>query len=139
MRVALLREELVRLFAISTSSDPQTVGRIVDVGAQLMICAAVFQVFDAVGIIYTGALRGAGDTVWPGLVTMVLAWSCIVGLGWWLAVERPQWGAVGPWIGASAYIGAVGVALAWRFERGGWRSIRLLERAPSPAMMGDSP
>ena len=134
-----MREELVRLFAISTSSDPQTVGRIVDVGAQLMICAAVFQVFDAVGIIYTGALRAAGDTVWPGLVTMVLAWSCIVGLGWWLAVERPQWGAVGPWIGASAYIGAVGVALAWRFERGGWRSIRLLERAPSPAMMGDSP
>jgi MATE family multidrug resistance protein len=115
------------------------VARIIEVGAQLMICAAVFQIFDAVGIIYTGALRGAGDTLWPGLVTMGLAWSCIVGLGWWLAVSQPQWGAVGPWIGASAYIAAVGVALAWRFERGTWRSIRLLEPAPAPAMMGDSP
>jgi MATE family multidrug resistance protein len=135
----LMREDLVRIFAIAANSDAQTVARIIEVGAQLMICAAVFQIFDAVGIIYTGALRGAGDTLWPGLVTMVLAWSCIVGLGWWLAVSQPQWGAVGPWIGASAYIAAVGVALAWRFERGTWRSIRLLEPAPAPAMMGDSP
>ena len=135
----MMREDLVRIFAIAANSDAETVARIIEVGAQLMICAAVFQVFDAVGIIYTGALRGAGDTLWPGLVTMGLAWSCIVGLGWWLAVSEPQWGAVGPWIGASAYIAAVGVALAWRFERGGWRSIRLLEPAPKPAMMGDSP
>ncbi len=135
----LMRQDLVRLFAISSNADPGSVARIIEVGAQLMICAAVFQVFDAVGIIYTGALRGAGDTMWPGLVTMGLAWSCIVGVGWWLAESQPQWGAIGPWIGASAYIIAVGAALGWRFERGRWRSIRLLEPAPSPAMMGDSP
>ena len=135
----LMRQDLVRLFAISANSDAETVTRIIEVGAQLMICAAVFQVFDAVGIIYTGALRGAGDTLWPGLVTIALAWGCIVGLGWWLAASEPQWGALGPWIGASAYIAALGVALAWRFERGGWRAIRLLEPAPERAMMGDSP
>ena len=139
LAMLIMREDLVRIFAIAADSDAETVARIIEVGAKLMICAAVFQVFDAVGIIYTGALRGAGDTVWPGLVTMGLAWGCIVGLGWWLAVSEPQWGAVGPWIGASAYIAAVGVALAWRFERGRWRSIRLLEPAPSPAMMTNSP
>jgi MATE family multidrug resistance protein len=135
----LTRHDLVRLFAISSNSDAETVARIIEVGARLMICAAVFQVFDAVGIIYTGALRGAGDTLWPGLVTIALAWGCIVALGWWLAVSQPQWGGLGPWIGASVYIAALGVALAWRFERGRWRSIRLLEPAPSPAMMADSP
>jgi MATE family multidrug resistance protein len=135
----LMRSDLVRLFAISSNSDAETVARIIEVGAQLMICAAVFQVFDAVGIIYTGALRGAGDTLWPGLVTIALAWGFIVGLGWWLSVSEPQWGALGPWIGASVYIVTLGIALAWRFERGRWRSIRLLEPAGNPAMMGDSP
>ncbi|MCL4209812.1 MAG: hypothetical protein KJZ68_04045, partial [Phycisphaerales bacterium] len=96
--------------------------------ARLMICAAIFQTADALGVVYSGALRGAGDTVWPGVMTMIYSWVFIV-LGGWLLVEYvPQWTSVGPWIGASVYIILFGLTMAWRFERGPWRRINLVER-----------
>jgi MATE family multidrug resistance protein len=105
---------------------------VIAIGSRLMICAAVFQTFDAVGIVYTGALRGAGDTVVPGVATIVLSWGLIVGLGAWLVHGRPDLASVGPWIGASVYIVVYGIWMGARFERGAWRRIRLLEPTPGP-------
>lgn len=40
-------------------------------GAQLMVIAALFQLFDGVQAVATGALRGAGDVRFPFAVTLV--------------------------------------------------------------------
>ena len=72
-----------------------------------MIAAAVFQVFDAIAISLSGALRGAGDTIWPGVVTIVLSWSCIVLGGHLFIAAAPGLGSVGPWIAAAASSGRV--------------------------------
>ncbi len=109
-----------------TGADPALV---LAIGGQLLILAAVFQMFDAVGITMIGALRGAGDTLWPGVVTMVLAWGLIIGGGKLITELRPQWGALGPWIGAAAYIIAFALAMAWRWRSGKWRSVKLVEGA----------
>jgi MATE family multidrug resistance protein len=128
--MALFRGSLVGVFV--SDGQPEVANEVLAIGSRLMICAAVFQTFDAVGIVYTGALRGAGDTVVPGVATIVLSWTLIVGLGAWLAWNRPGLASVGPWIGASAYIIVYGVWMALRFERGAWRRIRLLEPTPGP-------
>jgi MATE family multidrug resistance protein len=128
--MALFREPLLAIFV--TAADAAEARQILDIGSRLMICAAVFQTFDAVGIAYTGALRGAGDTLVPGVATIALSWGLIVGLGMALVAWRPEWASVGPWVAASAYIIVFGVFVAWRFERGGWRRIRLLEPMPGP-------
>jgi MATE family multidrug resistance protein len=120
----LFREPMVRIF-LGANGGGSDVERIVAIGSSVMILAAVFQAFDGIGIVYFGALRGAGDTLWPGLVTAGLSWTLIVGGGWGCAVAFPQWGSWGPWAGTTLYIIALGSALAWRFERGAWRSIRL--------------
>lgn len=120
----LFREPMVRIF-LGANGGGSDVERIVAIGSSVMILAAVFQAFDGIGIVYFGALRGAGDTLWPGLVTAGLSWTLIVGGGWGCAVAFPQWGSWGPWAGTTFYIIALGSALAWRFERGAWRSIRL--------------
>ncbi|MFM7806865.1 MAG: MATE family efflux transporter, partial [Planctomycetota bacterium] len=130
LMMALFRDSLVGVFV--SDSHPEVVREAISIGSRLMICAAIFQVFDAVGIVYTGALRGAGDTVVPGVATIVLSWGLIVGLGAWLVWNRPEWASVGPWVGASAYIIVYGVWMAVRFERGAWRRIRLLEPTPGP-------
>lgn len=101
--------------------------KIVTVGTKLLICAAIFQLFDAIAITTSGALSGAGDTVWPGVVTVITSWTLIVGLGWTLAVMFPEWGAVGPWIGAATFIIVLGILLLWRWMSGRWRSIKLLD------------
>jgi len=75
------RRELIGFF----SDNPE----IVAIGAGVMICAAVFQVFDGMGIIYTNALRGAGDTLWPSVMFVVSHWLILIGGGYCIARYAP--------------------------------------------------
>lgn len=123
----LLRSHLVALFAHGANTPPDEAARIVELGSRMMIAAAFFQAFDAVGIVLMGALRGAGDTLWPGVASFVLSWALIVGLGWVLVEQAPGLGPMGPWIAASAYIVVFGLALALRWRSGAWRRLHLLQ------------
>ena len=60
----VFRYELISYFVAGEGLLPGQAAEIIEAGGKLMICAAVFQTVDAFGITYTGALRGAGDTVW---------------------------------------------------------------------------
>jgi MATE family multidrug resistance protein len=128
--VAVFVESAGRGLAAEGSGGVEEAAAIIAIGGRLLICAALFQTIDAVGIVYMGALRGAGDTLVPGVLTILFSWGLIV-FGGWLTVEfLPQLESVGPWLAATAYIVALGVAMAWRFERGGWRSRRLVADTP---------
>jgi len=129
--MVVFREPMLRLF-VSADWSAEEAARIVEIGKAVMIAAAVFQVFDALGILLVGALRGAGDTVWPGIVNTVLSWSCIVGLGFAVVGVFPQWGAVGPWLAAAVFIIVLGVAMLWRFIKGPWRTMVMVDRGGGP-------
>lgn len=103
---------MIRQFTVNTE--------VVALGASVMILAAIFQLFDGIGIALIGVLRGAGDTIWPGVVTVILAWSCIIGGGAAALRWAPGLGALGPWAGASLYIVLLGCFLFYRFVRGEW-------------------
>ncbi len=120
----VFRAPLIELF-VNRDTTEADAASILAIGVQIMIAAAVFQVFDAVAITLSAALRGAGDTVWPGVAQIVLAWVFIVGFGHVLIEIDPSIGPIGPWIGASAYIVLLGVFLYVRFQSGKWRTIRL--------------
>lgn len=124
----IFREQLISVFINEGTSQAEKT-RLIEIGVAIMIAAAVFQIFDAVAITLTGALRGAGDTVWPGVVTIILSWVCIPGVGLVLIYTMPQLGSVGPWIGASLYIIALGIALGWRFKGGKWKTMSLVDGA----------
>jgi MATE family multidrug resistance protein len=90
----------------------------------LLALGAVFQVFDAIGILAGHALRGAGDTRWPFLVQASLAWALrlpavYVGAIWL------EGGVFGAWSGELVYIFGLALAFVARFRSGHWRSIRL--------------
>lgn len=121
----VLREPMIALF-LGGDVDPEQYRDIIDIGTNLMIVMSICQALDALGITYSGALRGAGDVIWPGVFIAVSSWTLIIGLGYALAMQMPQWGAIGPWIGAVIYIVVIGIAMAWRFESGRWRSIKLI-------------
>jgi MATE family multidrug resistance protein len=128
----VFRGSLIDVFS-HPGDDPGLHAEVLRVGAQLLIVAAAFQVFDAMAITLSGALRGAGDTVWPGVATIVLSWGCIIGLGKASIALAPQLGSLGPWLGASAFIILLALALLWRFASGAWERIELVEGAhPSP-------
>jgi len=129
--MVVFREPLIRAF-ISEEYSTEDAAEVLRVGGMVMICAAVFQIFDALGIALTGALRGAGDTVIPGVINAVLAWTFLIGLGWLIATRRPDLGSLGPWIGAAAFIISLGAVLAWRWGSGAWRSIEVTPERRSP-------
>ena len=123
----VFRNELMEWFVNDSSYTQIERQEIITLGANMLILVALFQTVDALGIVYTGALRGAGDTVWPGMVTAIYSWIFIVGGGWVSVTYFPEIGSIGPWIAAATYVIIIGITMAIRFERGGWRSIRLLE------------
>ena len=129
MSIAFLiwRRELIGFF----NANPE----IVAIGAGVMICAAAFQVFDAMGIIYTSALRGAGDTLWPSVMFVVSHWVILVAGGYSVAVLLPSLGSLGPWIAATILLIICGLLLWWRWHARAWMGIDIFrhESAPAPA------
>jgi MATE family multidrug resistance protein len=104
---------------------------VVQVGVNILICAAIFQVFDAILIVYGDALRGAGDTLWLAIIEASGA-ALILGLGGYLTVKFfPELGALGPWIAGTVKIVAAAFANRWRFRSHRWMKIDLFKRRPA--------
>ncbi len=143
--IAILRYPLVDLF-----TDDPTVMRL---SAMVMLIVAVFQPLQMLGVITSGALRGAGDTKFVARVMLlcvavlrpVLAFAAIKiitayftpvfstailtdtvsTVGYWLKFEAPAWGLLGAW-GASLVDMAVRMFLVMRrFNSGKWHSIKV--------------
>ena len=127
----LFREPLIAVF-IDDATPPDQRAKLIAIGSQVMIAAAVFQLFDALAITTSAALRGAGDTLWPGVATIVLSWGCIVGVGLALVHLAPGLGSLGPWIGASLFIILLGTVLGVRFARGKWKTLSLVDEDQRP-------
>lgn len=112
---------------------------VVAIGARIMLCAAVFQVFDAVAIAYSAALRGAGDTFVPSVFYIVSHWVIIVGGGWFMVTAFPQLGSLGPWLAASGLIVATGVFMWFRWHSRAWMKIDLFKAdKEAPPRDGDT-
>jgi MATE family multidrug resistance protein len=88
--------------------DLQTVA----VGVRLLAVAAVFQIFDAIQGIGTGALRGLGKTRGPMLINLVAYGVIGLPVGYVLCFKTPL-GIYGLWSGLTlALIFAAGLVLA---------------------------
>ncbi len=134
LRVALVYMGLVGLcffifrnglMAFWSSDD-----KVIEIGVNILICAAIYQVFYAARTIYSGSLRGAGDTVWLAVTSAVGA-VVILGLGGLFTLQFfPQLGSLGPWIAATFSIIIVGLANLWRFRSNRWMRIDLFKRRP---------
>jgi len=103
-----------------------TDAEVVRIGTLMLVWVAVFQVFDAMQIIYTSALRGAGDTRWPAAAVALHCWVIFIGGGWLMLRFVPSWGYHGPWMTGTLYIAVLGCVLWWRWARGPWERIDLL-------------
>ncbi len=121
---------LIGLF-VDDATDPEQKARLLWLGQKFLIATAAFQLFDAVAMVISGALRGAGDTIIPGIATVVSAWLIIVGGGLAMVTFFPNLESLGAWIAAAAYIAILCLILLARFLSGRWKSIRLVHRDPA--------
>ena len=83
------------------------------VAAALIPVAGMFQLFDGLQVVCTGALRGVADTLRPMVYNVLGFWLFGIPLSLWLGFGRDT-GPVGLWWGLAAGLGAVAVLLLWR-------------------------
>ncbi|MDX1524320.1 MAG: MATE family efflux transporter, partial [Anaerolineae bacterium] len=97
---------------------------VITAGVTILRLVALYQVFDAVGIVLAGALNGAGDTRFTMLTRTYLAWGVFIPLVWLLIfpLDTGIWGA---WLGALIYLAGLSVIYLIRFRSGHWKTIEV--------------
>ena len=93
----------------------------------LLRYVVVYSLFDCTNLVFSFALRGAGDTVFVTLASFVLSCLIMVVPTWF--AWRLGWGLFWPWGFATAYIIALATAILLRFLQGRWRLMRVIEPA----------
>jgi putative MATE family efflux protein len=115
--VAFLQPELVVQFF---SADP----RVLAVGSSFVRVMGIYGPLVALAIIFSRALRGAGDTSSPMYIVMFALWLFQVPGAWILGVQL-NWGALGIWAAIGAGWIVRGLLMGARFRQGHWQQIRI--------------
>lgn len=92
----------------------------------LVLAAATFQFGDALRMIGSGLLTGAGDTRLVLVATVATMWGCFLPLTWWLVV-RNDGDVTTAWLGGAASYFAMGIVFWFRFRSGAWQRISIFE------------
>lgn len=109
-----------RALATAFTRDPA----VLSLAEPLLRVMALYQVFDALNIVFRGALNGAGDTRFTMLVTLLGTWALFVP-GVWLGAFVLKGGLFGAWAGAIVYLVLAAVSFSVRFRHGRWKEIRV--------------
>jgi MATE family multidrug resistance protein len=112
------------LAAHQAQGDPDEFAKLRETTIVLLRFVASFGLLDAVGIILSGALKGAGDVrfVLVGSISIAAAGVAATWLGLHFGL-----GLVWCWSVLTAWVLALAFAFVWRFLHGRWRTMRVIE------------
>jgi MATE family multidrug resistance protein len=102
---------------------------IMNLGVVLMRFVAVFCFFDALNLVFSGAIKGAGDTRFIMWTIGALSLGVMI-TPMYVAVEILRAGLYTTWALATFYICALGIAFMIRYRQGKWKSMRVIEFQP---------
>lgn len=88
---------------------------IIKLASELLIIAAMFQLFDGIQVVAIGALRGLEDVKYPTVITLVGYWLIALPLAYLLAFTFKM-ETIGIWIALLTALTFVAIALFWRFN-----------------------
>ncbi|MGB9442197.1 MAG: MATE family efflux transporter [Desulfobacterales bacterium] len=128
----LVPDVFVAPFALR--ADPGEFSEIYGYSIILLRFVAVYSVFDTMNIIFCSAIKGAGDTRYVMLVTVILSVFVFV-LPVYLVVVVFEFGLMIAWVFATAYITLLGFIFYVRFLGGKWKTMRVIERREEVPML----
>jgi multidrug resistance protein, MATE family len=107
--------------------NPDEYAVIRDMGTNILRLMALYTMFDALGLVYSAVLKGAGDTMFVMWMVGVLSLVIMILPTWWLLQMQFEHGLVYAWLLAATYTAAVALAFYLRFRQGAWRSMKVIE------------
>jgi len=113
------------LMGHAAGTSPANFAKLHDTVVVLLRFVAAYCLFDAMNVVFSGALKGAGDT------RFILAMSLLVTpmplLAVWAGMRWADGGLIWCWTVATLWVSSLGLIYGARFLAGRWRTMRVIE------------
>jgi MATE family multidrug resistance protein len=92
---------------------------------ELLRFVAAYCLFDGMNVIFSAAIKGAGDTRFVMITTLVA--SVIPVVLTWVGIRQFDLGIYWAWSVMTAWVTSLGFIYLWRYWQGKWRHMRVIE------------
>lgn len=120
----LFPEPLIKLF-IPPETDTESMTGIVTMGSILLRFVSAYLFFDSLVIIYTGVLKGAGDSQFV-MWSMMFASAIFLFLPVWFGVNHLDISLYFPWTCITIYLMILFIIVFLRYSSGKWKTIKII-------------
>lgn len=124
---------MVFLAPFLTEENAAEVAPVISLAVILLRFVALYSVFDGIYIVFSAAVKGAGDTRFVMWVTVLVSTS-VMTLPIWLGITMFGLGLYGAWVFVTAYIVLLSVIFYLRFRGGKWKRMRVIEGTQHPGV-----
>jgi MATE family multidrug resistance protein len=111
---------------VANDAAPEAAARFLAVGASMLVLSSAWQIVDATSMVYSEALRAAGDTTFTFVARFAAAWLVFVP-GAWITVRKCGGDEKAAVLWLAGYLALLALALWLRFRGNRWRQIELVE------------
>jgi len=116
---------LVKVFSSGFGAGDEA---ILPLARVLLRLAALYTLADATNVVFSGALRGAGDTKWVMIISGALHW--VMAIGAFIFIRILVLPPVAVWLFFIGFIISLGVSMFFRHRSGAWQKMRIVEGPP---------
>jgi len=121
----LTPEPLIQLF-LPENLTPAETEPIIEMGTILLRFVAIYLFFDSIVIIYTGVLKGAGDSSF--IMWSIMSASLIfLFIPIWFGINRFGMGLYFSWSCITAYLMVLFIMVISRYNNGKWKELAIIE------------
>ena len=113
------------LVSVFTSGFTDVDGKVMNLSIVMLRLAAIYLLADATNLVFSGALRGAGDTRWVMVISGVLHW--IMASGVYVLVKVVHASPIKTWLFFIGFILTLGTCMVLRYRFGNWERFRIVE------------
>ena len=128
----------VILYPFTWKLPPEEFAAVHSQAVVLLRFLAAFSVLDGMAIVFGMAVRGAGDTRFPLVFTLVTGWFLMV-IPTWICWRWFDGSLIGSWTACTVYICVLGIGMMLRFQSGRWKTMRVIEHSPDEIADADIP
>jgi MATE family multidrug resistance protein len=119
------------LAPFASKADPTTFPEVERLTIILLRFVALYCLFDGANIIFSSAVKGAGDTRFV-MYALAITSTCGLVLPSWIGIKLCGGGLLTAWYIIPAYICLLAALYYWRFKGGKWKHMRVTGDAPPP-------
>ncbi len=116
----------VFIWPFAVQADAASFTAIHQLTRTLLTFVAFYCLFDAGNMVFSGALKGAGDTRFVAIASVGLSWLVMI-IPATFSVFILEANIYWMWSFLTLYIIALCLVFYWRFKHGFWKSLRVIE------------